>query len=61
MDTKDTLDRLLHVIGELTAFYGELSGELPELRVVADNTRAYSDVKKTLPGRYFIFPVAKTT
>ncbi len=46
MNTKDILDKVLFFIQELTQFYGELSQELPDLRVVVDNTRNYSDVKK---------------
>lgn len=52
MTTKQFLDRLSGFIRELTEFYGELSQELPELRVVVDNTRAYSDVKKTPTGKF---------
>ena len=55
MTTKQFLDRLSGFIRELTEFYGELSQELPELRVVVDNTRAYSDVKKTPTELYCIF------
>ena len=49
MTTRDVLGRVLGFIQELTAFYAELSEELPEniLRVVADNTRATIEVKKT--------------
>lgn len=48
MTTQEILDRVLHLIQELTAFHSELSEELPNLRVVVDNAHAYSDVKKTL-------------
>lgn len=47
MTTKETMDRVLHFIQELTQFYGELSQELPNLRIVVDNTRAFSEPKKT--------------
>ena len=49
MTTKDFMDRLAGFIRELTEFYGELSQELPDLRVVVDNTRAFSELKK-MPG-----------
>lgn len=48
MNTKDILDRLLHFIRELSQLYGELSQELPNLRIVSDNTQEYSEVKKRL-------------
>lgn len=47
MTTKDILDRLGGIIQELNLFFGELSQELPNLRVVVDNTRAFSELKKT--------------
>lgn len=47
MTTREILDRVLSFIQELAQFHAELSRELPDLRVVVDNTRAYSDVKKT--------------
>ena len=40
MTTKEKLDRLLAIIGELTEFYGELSGELPPLRFVGAGAAA---------------------
>lgn len=46
MTTKDVLDRVNLFIQELTVFYGELSEELPNLRVVVDNTRVFSELKK---------------
>ena len=49
MTTKDFLDKLAGFIRELTVFYGELSEELPDLRVVVDNTREFSELKK-MPG-----------
>ncbi len=54
MTTKEIMDRVLNFIQELTQFYGELSQELPNLRIVVDNTRNYSDVKKTA-ARLFNF------
>lgn len=49
MTTKDFMDRLAGFIQELTVFYGELSAELPDLRIVVDNTHALSELKK-MPG-----------
>lgn len=46
MYTKDILERLLGFIQDLTAFYAELSEELPNLRVVVDHTRDFSELKK---------------
>lgn len=54
MNTKEVMDRILNFIQELTAFYSELSEELPNLRVVVDNTRAFSELKK-MPERLFPF------
>ncbi|MDE7439985.1 MAG: hypothetical protein K2N23_05725 [Clostridia bacterium] len=53
MTTQQIMDRLLSFIQELTAFYSELSQELPNLRVVVDNTRAFSELKK-MPKRLFL-------
>lgn len=55
MTTKDFLDRLAGFIRELTVFYGELSEEMPDLRVVVDNTRILSDVKKTPTEKLLFF------
>lgn len=56
MTIRYMLDKVLGFIQGLTAFYSELSEELPEnfLRVVTDNTRANSEVKK-MPGKCFAF------
>lgn len=54
MNLHDKIKRLGEIISELAEFYGELTEELPNLRVVVDNTRAYSDVKKTVT-RLFSF------
>lgn len=53
MTTKNFLERLAGFIQELIRFYGELSEELPNLRVVVDNTRDFSELKK-MPRRYFL-------
>ncbi len=52
MTTKEKLDRLLAIIGELTEFYGELSGELPPLRFVDAGASANSEVKKIRRERF---------
>lgn len=56
MTIRYMLDKVLGFIQGLTAFYSELSEELPEnfLRVVTDSTRANSEVKK-MSGKYFTF------
>lgn len=51
MTTKEKLDRLLAIIGELTEFYGELSGELPPLRFVGAGASANSELKKMTAKR----------
>lgn len=48
MTTNDILEKLANVIRQLNSFYGELSQELPNLRVVVDNTREFSELKKML-------------
>lgn len=56
MTTKEKLDRLLAIIGELTEFYGELSGELPPLRFVGAGASANSELKKCA-GEDFAIPL----
>lgn len=56
MNTKEQLNRLLAIIGELTEFYGELSGELPDLRFVGACASANSEVKKMRRGRSYSSP-----
>lgn len=51
MTTKEKLDRLLAIIGELTEFYGELSSELPPLRFVGAGAAANSELKKMTAKR----------
>lgn len=55
MNFYEKIKRFGAIISELTAFYGELTEELPDLRIVVDNTRKYSDLKKTIVGKYYIF------
>ena len=57
MTTKEKLDRLLAIIGELTEFYGELSGELSPLRFVGAGASANSELKKMRRGRFCNSPV----
>ena len=52
MNTKEQLNRLLAIIGELTEFYGELSGELPPLRFVGAGASANSELKKIRRERF---------
>lgn len=49
MNTKDELNFLTNLIEQITARYAILSEELPELRIVVDNTRFNSELKK-IPG-----------
>ncbi len=58
MTTQYILDKVLGFIQELTAFYSELSEELPEnfLRVVTDNTRANFEAKK-MPVKCLVLQV----
>ena len=58
MTTKEKLNRLLAIIGELTEFYGELSGELPPLRFVGADAPANSEVKKMRWGGFCNSPAS---
>jgi len=60
MTTKEILDRVVDIIRDLTMLHSELSQELPNLRIEVDNTRMYSDVKKT-PKRLFLFSNLRRT
>lgn len=55
MRLKEELDFLLNLVSQITARYSLLSGELPELKIVVDNTRGNSEVKK-MPRRLLIPP-----
>lgn len=46
MHTKELLERLSAIVTEVNFLYGELSEDLPPLRVVVDNTRSHSELKK---------------
>lgn len=58
MTTKEIMDRVASFIQELAVFHSELSEELPNLRVVVDNTRALSEQKK-MPKRLFPSPAQR--
>jgi hypothetical protein len=59
MNTKEILTRLASIIQELNLFFGELSKELPNLRVVVDNSRSLSEQKK-MAQRFFLFLVQRS-
>lgn len=61
MTTKEILDKVVFFIQELTQFHAELSQELPNLRIVVDNTRNYSDLKKTLARLFPSLAQRRTT
>ena len=46
MNTKDEMRWIMDMIQQLTAHYQELCNELPPLRIVVDNTRINSELKK---------------
>ena len=52
MNTYQQLKKLGVIIAELTALYGELSEELPKLKVVSAPAPADSEVKK-MPRRSY--------
>lgn len=56
MHTKELLKRLEEISAEITALYAEIANELPDLRIVTDNTRMgdNSELKK-MPRRKFCF------
>lgn len=56
MKTKDLLERLTRISAEITALYADVAGELPDLRVIVDNTRVNSELKKIHRGKYLNFP-----
>lgn len=47
MTTKQIMDRVLDFIQELTAFYGELSQELPPIKII-DCVSIKKNLKKTI-------------
>ena len=51
MQTKDLLERLGEISAMLTRLYGEISAELPDLRVVVDHARE-SELKKISRVRF---------
>lgn len=52
MHTKELLKRLGDIVMEMNMLYGELAAELPELRIVVDNTRVNSELKKMPLKKY---------
>lgn len=56
MHTRELLERLARISTELNMLYAEISTELPELRIVVDNTRINSEVKKIPERRLLPFP-----
>lgn len=53
MHTRKLLERLARIAAEINMLYGELSEELPQLRITVDNTRGNSEVKKIPLGKYW--------
>lgn len=49
MNIKQELEWLLKLTEEISGHYAELAGELPQLRIVVDNVRGNSELKK-IPG-----------
>ena len=58
MHTKELLKRLEEISAEITALYAEIANELPDLRIVTDNTRGYNSELKKMPGIRFYFSLA---
>lgn len=56
MHLKEELDFLLELISCITARYSKLSKGIPDLKIVVDNTRENSELKKT-PRRLLNFPL----
>ena len=56
MDTKEELNFLANLIEQITARYAIISNELPDLRIVVDNTRVNSELKKIPSGKYCVSP-----
>lgn len=52
MHTRELLERLARIGAEITMLYGELSEELPQLRITVDNTHGNSELKKIPLGKY---------
>lgn len=55
MNTKDELNFLLNLIEQITARYAMLSEELPQLRIVVDNTRDDNIKLKKMPRGMFYY------
>lgn len=52
MTTKQIMDRISNFIQDLIAFHAELAEELPDLRIVVDNTQHLSELKKTVQSLF---------
>ena len=46
MHTKELLKRLGNIVMELNTLYAEIDADSPPLRIVVDNTRNNSELKK---------------
>lgn len=52
MHTKELLERLAQISTEINMLYAEISTELPELRIVVDNSHINSELKKIPLRKY---------
>lgn len=52
MKAKDEMNWIMDLIQQLTAHYNELAAELPELRIVVDNSHINSELKKIPLRKY---------
>ena len=56
MHTRELLKRLSDIVMELNMLYAEIDSELPPLRIVVDNTRVNSELKKIAGIRLYLSP-----
>lgn len=54
MHTRELLERLARISTEINMLYGEISEELPQLRITVDNTRGNSELKKIPLRKFYI-------
>ncbi|MCH5146512.1 MAG: hypothetical protein J1F61_00730 [Clostridiales bacterium] len=54
MHTRELLERLARIGAEINMLYGELSEELPQLRITVDNTHGNSELKKIPLRKFYI-------
>lgn len=52
MHTRELLKRLGDIVMELNMLYAEIDSELPDLRIVVDNTRINPKLKKIPLRKY---------